>query len=204
MDIALLTIWHVQNYGAELQSYATIKILEKLGYHVKMINIRLADCSHPNLKGKMSSFLSSFGPGYKKFNDFWTKYIPTTLRYKTIAELQRNPPKADMYIVGSDQVWNPDLTGDFAKLFFLDFGTNKIKRISYASSFGKSEWTHDEIKSDVRKLLLQFSAITCRELSGTELLKKEFSIDAKCVVDPTLLLGDYSELTKSVKESNSL
>ena len=30
MKIALLTIWHVQNYGAELQTYAMVKVLEKL------------------------------------------------------------------------------------------------------------------------------------------------------------------------------
>ena len=43
MRIALLTIWHEKNYGAELQAYATIKILQKMGHDVNMIDIRLAD-----------------------------------------------------------------------------------------------------------------------------------------------------------------
>ena len=43
MKIALLTIWHDGNYGAELQTYATIKILKELGHDVEIIDIRLSD-----------------------------------------------------------------------------------------------------------------------------------------------------------------
>lgn len=52
MKVALLTIWHEKNYGAELQAYATIKILQKLGHEVKMIDIRLSDVSQTNIKEK--------------------------------------------------------------------------------------------------------------------------------------------------------
>lgn len=204
MNIALLTIWHVQNYGAELQAYATIKVLESLGHHVEMIDVRLNDCIHPNINGRIGTLLSSFCPGFKKFRRFWSKYIPTTRRYKSLAEIQKNPPDADIYLVGSDQVWNPDITREFAKLYFLDFGAPCIKRISYASSFGKTEWTQDKIKSDVQELLSRFSTVTCRESSGVELLYREFGIESTCVVDPTLLLGEFSEFTKGTKEVETL
>ena len=58
MKIALLTIWHEKNYGAELQAYATIKILQQIGYDVEMIDIRLSDLHRSNLKGKIGNIWS--------------------------------------------------------------------------------------------------------------------------------------------------
>ena len=204
MKIALLTIWREKNYGAELQAYATIKTLQQLGYDVKMIDIRLSDCLCSNWKGHIGRFISQFGPSHKKFCSFWEKHIPTTRRYKSISEIQANPPLADIYIVGSDQVWNPQLTRDFAKLYFLDFGNYKTKRISYASSFGTEKWNFPSLKDDIGKLLNRFSHITCREDSGVRMLKNEFGLDAKQVVDPTLLLESYTDLTGETEEKETL
>ena len=78
MKIALLTIWHCYNFGAELQAYATIKILQQLGHDVEMINIRLSDCAHPNINGRLGNFISKFGPSHRSFRKFWNKHIPTT------------------------------------------------------------------------------------------------------------------------------
>lgn len=49
MKVALLTIWHEKNYGAELQAYATVKLLKQLGQQVEMIDIRLSDSRKGNL-----------------------------------------------------------------------------------------------------------------------------------------------------------
>ena len=204
MKIALLTIWHEKNYGAELQAYATIKVLQQLGHDVEMIDIRLSDCAKFNIKGRIGNFLSKFGPSHHKFCSFWKKYIPTTRRYKTLSSLQKNPPIADIYMVGSDQVWNPMLTKDFATLYFLNFGGIGVKRISYASSFGTPEWKFPELKNEITNLLRRFSSVTCRERSGVEILKREFNINAFNVIDPTLLLGDYSDLIGSISEKNTL
>ena len=37
MKIALFTFWHINNYGAEMQAYATIKALKQLGCDVEII-----------------------------------------------------------------------------------------------------------------------------------------------------------------------
>ena len=136
MKVALLTIWHEKNFGAELQAYATIKILQQLGHDPKMIDIRLSDISQTNIKGKIGNFISNFGPSQRKFEQFWKKYTPVTQRYRNLKELQNNPPAADVYMVGSDQVWNPDIVKGFTNVFFLNFGSDIIKRVYYASSFG--------------------------------------------------------------------
>lgn len=204
MNIALLTIWHEMNYGAELQAYATIKMLQRLGHHVEMIDIRLSDCHKPNLNGRIGQIISGLGPAHKKFDHFWKKHIPVTRRYRSIKELQSNPPQADMYMVGSDQVWNPDITGLFAKLFFLDFGGNNVKRVSFASSFGTQEWESDRLTEEVEQLLRRFNNIGCREQSGVDILRKTFGVHSTLTIDPTLLFDEYSELTGPLTSKNTL
>ena len=49
MKVALLTIWHEKNYGAELQTYATIKTLTERGHDVKAIDYRLHYCKVKSL-----------------------------------------------------------------------------------------------------------------------------------------------------------
>ena len=204
MKIALLTIWREKNYGAELQAYATIKVLQQMGYDVEMIDIRLSDCSRPNWKGRVGRFISLFGPSHRKFCNFWKKNIPITKRYKNIKEIQANPPKADIYLVGSDQVWNPQLTKEFALLYFLNFGDTNVKRISYASSFGTEKWNFSKLKEKIKELLERFDYVSCRENSGVQILKEEFGIDAKQVLDPTLLLDNYEDLTGELHEKETL
>lgn len=43
--------------------------------------------------------------------------------------------EADALIVGSDQVWNPFITGGIEPAFFLQFG-KATRRLSLASSLG--------------------------------------------------------------------
>lgn len=204
MKIALLTIWHEKNYGAELQAYATIKLLSRLGHNVEMIDIRLNDSRKGNLNQKIYNLICGITPGHRKFANFWKKNIPVTQRYKSIEDLQHNPPVADAYIVGSDQVWNPELTKEFSLLYFLNFGDESIKRVSFASSFGTTSWNQPELKEQVQALLNRFNYVTCREKSGVELLDKEFGIKATNVVDPTLVLGDYSDLVSNIQQKNTL
>lgn len=204
MKITLLTIWHVKNYGAELQTYATVKALKELGFEVEVIDFRLSDESKMSLLGRIASFVQIVSPMNLKFNRFWRQYIPSSRRYKTSSDLKENPPIADIYMVGSDQVWNPDITRTRAKNYFLNFGSKNIKRISYASSFGVSEWKHTDLYEDVKSLLKDFDQITCREESGVDLLKSQFDVDAINVVDPTLLFASYPEFVISTAEKRNL
>ena len=191
------------NYGAELQAYATVRVLQEMGHQVEMIDIRLSDCHKSNTIGRIGRVLSSFGPAYRKFDSFWKHYIPVTKRYYSMDSIQADPPQGDVYLVGSDQVWNPDLTGDFAKLFFLNFGGDQVRRVSYASSFGTTKWEGGELTEEVSYLLQRFSHISCREQSGVKILHT-FGIESRVVLDPTLLLEEYSALTGSLYSKNTL
>lgn len=129
---------------------------------------------------------------------FQRQYLPS---YVKIEEVD----KKAVYIVGSDQVWNHHLFALHGLLFFFDFLPDKVKRISYAASFGEQELQcSDESKKQIRKLLERFSALSVRESFAVELCRKEFGIVPEHVLDPTLLLSDYSKISGPVCPSKKL
>ena len=205
MKISLLTIWHEKNYGAEMQAYATVKILQQLGHDVKMIDFRLSDSRPKTLKLWVIKCISSFSRESYKFNQFWKSHIPTTQRYSSIKKLKENPPQADMYLVGSDQVWNPGITKIAAPIYFLDFGDKSILRMSYASSFGVSEFdSNPQLLGLIEDNLKKFKAISCRESTGVEFLENRFNLKATNVLDPTLLFDGYPELIGNHEQKQTL
>lgn len=130
---------------------------------------------------------------FAKFNQ---RFLPPfTKEYKTEADFFTTFPKADLYIVGSDQVWNTKITLSQKELFFFSFlGTQR--RISYAASFGgKASWTENDLNTKrIKELLERFEAISVREFMGLDILKKHFELDGIEVLDPTFLLDSYQSL----------
>lgn len=206
MKIALMTIWHVKNYGAELQTYATVKTLQEMGHEVCVIDFPLFETQkRTTLVGRILDFAHSIAPANLKFKCFWKRHIPATKYYGTYNELKNEIPKADLYLMGSDQVWNPEITKEKALAYFLDFLPEGKQMASYASSFGTDQWNaSEELTQRVQELLNQFKAVACREKQGIDILKKQFSINATHVVDPTLLRTNYEELIGKTKTRKTL
>lgn len=188
--INLLTIHWGRSFGAVFQTYATCRILENLGHKVTVIN--LSSPSFEKTKWKWQNIkyaITNF-----RFDRFKKKYFSKlTNKGTSISDIKL--PEADVTIVGSDQVWNRDITKENALTFFLDFVPQNQKRISLASSFGKSVWQEDKSFSKVVKENLQkFTGITVRESSGKEIIESTFGGSATQVLDPTLALGDFANL----------
>lgn len=145
----------------------------------------------------------------RKFSDFRSKYINQSEKiYNTYDELKESPPEADIYIVGSDQVWNPDCFPSVerqTKAYFLDFGDSSVKRFSYAASFGKEKINDDYAKA-ITPLLQKFDYVSVREKAGLDICRQCGVSNAEWVPDPTILLNAniYRELYKneSVKKPN--
>jgi hypothetical protein len=110
-------------------------------------------------------------------------------------QLRARLTPADVCVVGSDQVWNPDITGTFAADYFLDFVQPTCRKIAYAASFGRErvEWGQG-LKKRVTNYLASFDAISVREKSGFRVLSELGVRHATHVMDPTLLLGDFKDL----------
>lgn len=124
----------------------------------------------------------------KKAFDFFTKnkLQLTNQRYRSYEELFNANLSADVFVVGSDQVWNPLYNNGRDSSFFLEFVPENKKKISYAASFGVSQLQPDDSKN-ISKWLKAFSWISVRESTGVKLLR-DMNIRADHVIDPVFLL----------------
>lgn len=206
MRIAIITFSRAKNYGGVLQSYALYQYLSRMGhepffidyipersniYNPKLFVKRTTDKSKVWGKNGFTRFVwkalyfEKIKKDYLKFSTFIQKECTFSDRYFSNEELMRHPPQADIFMVGSDQVWNSDYApGKQLELpFYLPFTTGK--KISYASSFGNSFIPEDQ-KEKVAELLRPFQALSVREETGKQLLE-ELGLKATVVADPTLL-----------------
>ena len=200
MKVSIITYHDEDNYGATLQAYATYKSVESLGYKPEIINLHLP--YRFSLATKIVFSLKRW-----RFNSFRRRFMPCKTKvFHSVEELRQNPPTSDIYLVGSDQTWNPTISRANALAYFLDFGRADTKRISYASSFGFSHWEDTEVakKERVQQLLSRFKTILVRESDAVKILKEEFGLSATQVVDPVLLFPSYPELTGDIEESDRI
>jgi hypothetical protein len=170
MKVGILTMHRVIHFGSVLQAYALQQILFKLG-----IDNEIIDYVYQNHKHKGISLLKAFIIRLKIFiynlikdnkstednkikNFIEQKLIKSKRHFSSLYTLKYLCPKYNIYITGSDQVWNTDyLKGDTS--FFFSFVKNKnAKKISYASSFGKFTFTGKEAESWLSNLEKSFSA----------------------------------------------
>lgn len=196
-------ICNVNNYGSLLQYFALQTYLVRNGHEVYWIRFK----KDKNNQSVISKYIRKiiFNSNFeiltkhfnkKDFNSFIEKYINLSdYEYKSYCKIKKNPPKADIYIVGSDQIWN-----GYSSDRYLMFIPHDKPKISYAVSFGKST-----IKRYLKPLmwyyLKDFKAISVREKAGIEICNSVGRKDAKYVIDPTFLLTkkDYMEFINNEK-----
>lgn len=114
---------------------------------------------------------------FKKYNFYYTK------RYSTTEELISDPPKKDLYITGSDQVFA--LNKYFTEAYYLAFEKKGAKKVAYAPSFGVS--TFGDKYNSVKHYLLDFDFLSCRESEGSKFIESVVGREVPVVVDPVLL-----------------
>ena len=190
-------ICKVNNYGSLLQYFALQTYLTNCGCKVYWIRFNKTE-KKPSLISRYirtKLFNSNFKISINHFNkedfdSFIQKYINLSdLNYNSYRAIKRNPPLADLYIVGSDQIWS-----GYSPERYLMFVSRDKSKISYAVSFGKNT-----IKKYLKPLmwyyLKTFKAISVREKKGVELCVSVGRKDVKYVIDPTFLLlkNDYME-----------
>lgn len=214
MKIGIITICRVNNYGAELQAFATQKQLEKMGYEAEIIDYLY----YKNWRFKNTILSQPFiATTIKERLIYWFKYrliswivdkiLPichkyekrrkenyqsfinnecSSRQYKSMEELYQANMNYDIYIVGSDQVWNPSASSSIEP-YFLTFAPPSAPKLAYASSFGVSSISPNLVDR-YNNLLNNLDNISVREESGVELVRQLTGRKAQLVVDPTLLL----------------
>ena len=186
-----------------MQTYALCRFLKEQGFELQIIDARQEEGTDLNFLGKI---IKKIIVGHRLQKDMKCFYPPLTRRYHSLKELQEDPPVADCYIVGSDQVWNPNISKSLMLAYFLGFGEKEKMRISYASSFGLSKWliTNNTINLRIKELLHSFKALSVREKEGQELCLREFGLKPEIVLDPTFLNTDYKEIVGNVKRRREI
>lgn len=195
MKVSLITYHDEDNYGAILQAYATYRALKELDLDVEIIDFHLPN--RQSLIAKIVFLLRRY-----RHQKFRKRFFDNKTRlYTSLLELKNNPPKSDCYIVGSDQTWNPEISKENAMAYFLDFGNDNVRRISYAASIGLSNWVENRNAptANVQQILKKYHSILVREDRAVEICRDVFYVDAKQVIDPVLLFPSYPELTGSCK-----
>lgn len=217
MKISIITFHNTSNFGATLQCTALSRYLESIGNEVFIIDylpqyilnkksvlkeFKKIGSSRNKLKAfaKGFAYLSHYSELRRRdmaFETFINKNLRLTSTYHTIKELCDNPPKSDFFICGSDQIWNPALTGNsFDDAFFLTF-TNRDKA-SYGASVG--ELNIEQYGNEIKAKVGDFKGVSVREISVAGRLSEVLNQDVKTVLDCTLLLKgkDYSALEKEM------
>lgn len=209
MKVKLLTFHAVPNYGAVLQAYALQKYLEECGHEPEFIDYRPAYLTtggrfhwpksawhvkanivivYQKIMTLKGLFNVDMRKQYKRFNLFTEDYLKLSpSRYKTIYDLRLHPPEGDVYICGSDQIWNPSKQHGLDPACFLNFGSKAVKKISYAASFGCSsipERHHHEVAQFSEVL----DVVSVRETSGCSMFESFAGREAQLVPDPTFLI----------------
>ena len=191
--VGIITIQNIKNYGACLQSFALWYYINSLGYNCEIINlltpahkgykksknfhtyekkIGFIKRCYRNLRAlanKIKEYYICFSEknllknknlNFERFNS----QIKFSTLYKNADALYQNPPQYDIYITGSDQVWNPTL-GFELEAYFLTFAPQNAKRIAYAPSIARNDLP-PQFKSKYINWLKQYQHLSIREKSG--------------------------------------
>lgn len=204
MKVLTITTSYANNYGALLQCYA-------LSYYLNTqegIECEVIQYYRPNYKRSWTVFRQA--RNFKEFiklsymmlnipmcirrikknklmRQFQRDYIPFTQQaYYTVNSIYEKPPQADVYICGSDQIWNMKYVFEGKGIYFLDFVPDGKRRVAYAPSIADS-WKEEHIER-LTPLLSKFDAISIREKGNLVQLQNIYP-NATVTIDPVFLLG---------------
>ncbi|MDE7378312.1 MAG: polysaccharide pyruvyl transferase family protein [Paraprevotella sp.] len=221
MKIKTITTWADYNYGASLQAYALLTYLQRQGHDVELIKFlphyqtRMYNYMWVNPESKASRYwitrwiyrIAKFTQRLttlkrkKIFDEFNFKTLnTTTATYRSYEELCANPPEANLYIVGSDQVWNVLYDAGRDPAFYLEF-VKSGRKVSYAASFSYlnvDKTNRERIASSLSK----FDGVAVREYQGRDLLQ-DMGIKSTWVLDPVFLLplSEWNRLAAATNDA---
>lgn len=211
--VGIISIHYGVNFGSSLQAYALSKFIEdRYDYIVEIINYippryRFSQLYRISFEDGIKKTIHkivrdiryyNLDKKYKKFLSCHTHVSPVihdsedaALRYKDF----------DFIVAGSDQIWNSDYNKGIDPMYYLCFASNKSRKISYAASAGKTDFTQSEWELQ-KDLLKDYFMISYREQYMTELMEAHGIKNGKLVLDPTYLYssGEWGRLQKKPKK----
>jgi hypothetical protein len=213
--IAILTITDYLNYGNRLQNYATQEVLKARGYDVTSIAnvtippiikgwelfvLRLKNAfgqSPVTLVKKVgekvsehknkSRYIAGQKAKEKSFREFSSEYLVETEYVISTEKLPSDMEnRFDYFVVGSDQIWNPNIRYG-SSIDFLTFAPVE-KRIALAPSFGVSV-IPEKFVERYSQWINEMKYISIREEAGARIIYDLTGKTVPVLVDPTLILS---------------
>lgn len=217
--LGILTFHETLNYGALLQAYALQKYIslhssdlaEIIDYRCEAVYGREFPQSLAAAQGVKEKVKYLVGKRARKekaeqFSSFIKKNMKLSNQRYYSSNIKNAANEYDKFIVGSDQIWNFNLTGD-DDTYYLDFVEDKFKKTAYAASFGYYS-VPKQYEEKTERFLSEFSKISVREKSGQAIIKNLCNMQAEKVLDPVFLLNktewenEFSADEKSLEQED--
>ena len=202
------------NFGNRLQHYAVISLLRKERFRVyslknygNNLGFKINQSILYNFKNGIKLFIRiMLGAITKTYRRYWlfAKFnLNTKMRWINKKKIVKNKNRFDLFVCGSDQIWNP--------CFFSDLFNNMAgfvkdeKKIAIAPSIGVDK-IEDYQKEEFLKYINDFDYLSCREESGSKILEKLCNKSVSTILDPTLMIEaeEWEFLSKKPSFSNKL
>lgn len=192
--IGILTLHRALNYGAIWQCYALKHVCDSFGCKTETIDYNpWGHYTFTNvfLHNPLTAYRYIMQLRY--LNQFVTRRLNPTPHTESHEWIKQNPPKDDVYIVGSDTVWANVVAEDYLDSYLLDFAPDNVRRVAYAASTGGNPMELNEYQLGE---LCKFSAISIRERQSVPDVQSKVDVKVEDVCDPALLLikEDYESV----------
>lgn len=209
IKITTITYSTAENYGALLQAYALKRYLESMSGNVSVTVLNYAPdklvdryrfvphyVKGKNIKEKMKYVFINLAHNIyyakpllkrkKRMHDFMDNYLKLSGKAVKCADDMRQD-ESDIFVIGSDQVWNPSITLGMDDVFWGNFPRKKSAIIiSYAASIGKNELNQEE--KYVKECFSNFAAISVREHSSYKFVTDNYNGEVVENIDPVFLI----------------
>lgn len=186
--IAIVTACRTNNIGTDIQALAMQHIFSKYA-DTEIVNYKCTKLERSHRLLLKISLRDLFWIPYKMFKNvthysFRKKHFHFSKEKYDPSNLHMIKNAYDAMVVGSDQVWNLNITGNDLN-FFLPFKNSNAKKYAYAPSFGVADISAWQQTYNLAELLKDFEGVSTREQSGVNALK-EIGISATEKLDPIL------------------
>lgn len=217
MEVGIMSMQRVENYGSFLQAYGLKKEIEKLGHTVQFVDYQVEpsvvlseeEQKSGTANSKISKAFHMLSPAYRTwrkkqikmnstFQEFSRAYNEQFLPKLDVKKEYNICPKLDVLVIGSDEVFNCTQPGNKVGFSRQLFGKNNNakKVISYAASFGSTTYEKLEqyhIVEEVGELLSQFDSISVRDENSQKIVERLCGFSPASHIDPVLLY-DFPEV----------
>lgn len=174
-DIGVVGLWSYPNYGSELTYFALYHTLKDMGYSVLMI------------EWPEDSYWKPYGCTQLFETEPYANNEIAPLS-RNHYEMRRYNDKCRMFLVGSDQLLNPNLYHGLGEVMVLDWVEPEKKKIGYALSIGREDVKYTlRDRKEIAYCLDKFHAVSVREKFSVEQMRDFFGITATWTLDPVFL-----------------